>query len=182
MKIPITEPEKINFQELMTYYGYKGRIGSIQLKQKIFKNIILQSMAEHSLTPNLAVKFQRWKGVNIGKHVYIGPKTFIDVLYPQLITIEDYVSIGYSMIFAHANATNSYLIKAKIFPRDVKPVIIKRGAWIAAGCIILPGVTIGEHAIIGAGSLVNKDIPPRTLAAGTPAKPIKKLDFGDYKE
>lgn len=177
MNIPITEPEKINFRELMDYYGFQGKLGSIKLKNKILKNMILQSLAEHSPTPNLTITFQRWKGVNIGNHVYIGPKTFIDILYPHLINIEDYVSLGYSMIFAHSNPTCSYLIKAKVYPRYVKPVYIKRGAWLGAGCIVLPGVTIGENSIVGAGSIVNKDIPSNTLAAGSPAKPIKKLNL-----
>jgi len=169
-------PEEINKRELMDYYGYKGRIGFFKLGQKIFKNMILQSLAERSFLPDVAVKFQRWKGVNIGKHVYIGPKTFIDVLYPHLITIEDYVSVGYSMIFAHSNPTNSIYIKNKYYPRRVAPVTIKKGAWVGAGCIILPGVTIYENSIIGAGSVVNKDVETETLYAGVPAKKIRKLD------
>ena len=53
-------------------------------------------------------------------------------------------------------------------------VIIEDGVWVGANSTILPGVTIGEKAIIGAGSLVNKDIPPYCIAVGNPCKPIKK--------
>ena len=176
-EIPITEPEKINIRELMDYYHLKGVLGALRLRLKIAKNMFLQTLAEFSPTPSMAVMLQRMKGVKVGKHVYIGPKTFIDILYPQLVTIEDYVSIGYSMIFVHSNPTNSYLIKAKIYPRIVMPVTIKKGAWVAAGCKILPGVTIGEHAIVGANSLVNKDIPSKHLAVGNPAKVIRELNF-----
>lgn len=175
MAIPITEPEKINIKELMDYYGYHGLFGSFLLKMKILKNMILQSFAEHSPTPGLTIMFQRMKGVNIGEHVYIGPKTFIDILYPQLITIEDYVSLGYTMIFVHSNPTNSYLLKAKAYPRKFAPVVIRKGAWIGAGCLILPGVTIGKHAVVGAGSVVIKDVPSKTLYAGNPAKKIKDI-------
>jgi acetyltransferase-like isoleucine patch superfamily enzyme len=171
------EPEEINKKELMKYYGYTGRIGFIKLSQKIFKNMVLQSLAERAPLPELAIKFQRWKGVNIGRHVYIGPKTFIDILYPHLVTIEDYVSIGYSMIFVHSNPTNSIYIKKNYYPRKVSPVTIKKGAWIAAGCIILPGVTIGENSIVGAGSVVIKDVVEYSLYAGIPAKKIKDLNF-----
>ena len=53
--------------------------------------------------------------------------------------------------------------------------MIKRGAWIGAGAIILPNVTIGERAVVGAGAVVTKDVPPYTVVAGVPAKEIKKL-------
>lgn len=169
------EPEEINKRELMEYYGFNGKIGHIKLAQKIFKNMILQSLAERAYLPELSVKFHRWKGVKIGKHVYIGPKTFIDILYPHLITIEDYVSIGYSMVFAHSNPTNSIYIKKQYYPRKIAPVTIKKGAWIAAGCIILPGVTIGSNSIVASGSVVIKDVEKESLYAGVPAKKIKDL-------
>ncbi len=56
------------------------------------------------------------------------------------------------------------------------PVHIKRNAWIGMGAIILPGVTIGENAIIAAGAVVSKDVPDNALVGGTPAKMIKSLD------
>lgn len=55
------------------------------------------------------------------------------------------------------------------------PVTIRRGAWIGAGCILLPGVTIGENSVVGAGSVVTRDVPARTLCAGNPARLIKQL-------
>lgn len=58
----------------------------------------------------------------------------------------------------------------------VLPVTIKRGAWLCSRCIILPGVTIGEYAVIGAGSVVTKDVPAYQLWAGNPAKFIKEID------
>ncbi|WP_255453216.1 acyltransferase [Thermococcus sp. GR6] len=79
------------------------------------------------------------------------------------------------MIFAHANPTNSIELKLNFYPRIVKKTKIKRGAWIAPGCIILPGVTIGENSVVGAGSVVTKDVPPYTVVAGNPAKVIKHL-------
>jgi len=55
------------------------------------------------------------------------------------------------------------------------PITIENGVWIGAGAIILPGVTIGQYSIIGAGSLVRKDVPPRTIVAGNPAKIIRAI-------
>ena len=59
------------------------------------------------------------------------------------------------------------------------PIVIEDGAWIGAGAIILPGITIGEYAVIGAGSVVTKDIPAYTIAAGNPCKLIRKIDGHD---
>src|SRR5580704_18648655 len=55
------------------------------------------------------------------------------------------------------------------------PIVIERNAWIAAGAIIVGGVTVGENSVVAAGSVVTKDIPPNTLAAGNPAKVIRSI-------
>ena len=55
-------------------------------------------------------------------------------------------------------------------------IIIKKGAWIGAGASILPGVTVGKYAIVGAGAIVTKDVPDYSVVVGTPAKVVKKLD------
>lgn len=60
--------------------------------------------------------------------------------------------------------------------QDVKPVRIGTGAWIVANVIILPGVSIGENSVIGAGSVVTRSIPPRVVACGNPARIVKRLD------
>src|SRR5690606_36889731 len=59
---------------------------------------------------------------------------------------------------------------------NVAPIPIGRGAWIGQNAVILPGVTVGELAIVGANSVVNKDVPPRTVVAGAPARAVKRWD------
>lgn len=174
---PIGEtPEELNEQELMDYYGYKGKIGKAKLKARLARSWILQFLASISPTSNLAATFHRARGVKIGCHVFIGPHVQIDLLYPHLVTIEDYVSIGMnSMIFAHSNPTCSIFLKKNFYPREVAPVVIKRGAWIPPGTIVLHGTTIGENSVVGAGSVVVRDVDPFTIAAGVPAREIKKL-------
>jgi len=178
----LEEPEEVNWKELMEYYQYKGRIGSIKLKFRLFRSWLLQSLASISPSSNLTVIFQRARGVKIGRHVFIGPNMLIDLVYPHLVTIEDYVSMGYGMIFAHSNPTNSKEVKKYYYPRKVAPVRLKRGAWLGAGVVVLPGVTIGENSVVGAYSLVSKDVKPYTVVAGNPAnqikelKPLKKID------
>ena len=56
-----------------------------------------------------------------------------------------------------------------------KPIVLENNVWIGGSCTILPGVTIGENAVIGAGAVVTKDIPANTVAAGNPAKVLRKL-------
>ncbi|MBU0482788.1 MAG: N-acetyltransferase, partial [Proteobacteria bacterium] len=63
-----------------------------------------------------------------------------------------------------------------------EPTLVKKGASVGSGCTILSNVTIGENAILGAGSVITKDVPPNTIVAGNPAKIIKKTgDRGEGK-
>jgi acetyltransferase-like isoleucine patch superfamily enzyme len=173
------QPEKINLSEIKGFYNYKGIVGTLRLYSRIFASWVLQSLACLSPSPGLTVLLQRMRGVNIGKHVFIGSYVNIDDIYPGMITIGDFVSIGMrTMIFAHSNPTCSLELKTKYYPRKVKPVVIKRGTWIAPGCIILAGITIGENSVIGAGSVVTKDVPPYHVVAGSPAIIMKRLDIG----
>lgn len=166
----------MNEQEIMAYYEYHGALGRFKYKSRFFRNWVLQLIAKNSPHPGLAASLHRLRGVNVGEHTYIGPEVVIDEVYPELITIEEYVSIGMrTMIFAHSNPTCSIELKEKFYPRVVKPVVIKKGAWIAPSCIILAGVTVGENSVVGAGSLVTSDVEPYSVVAGHPAKVIKKL-------
>jgi acetyltransferase-like isoleucine patch superfamily enzyme len=169
-------PEEINLRELMEYYGYGGKTGKVRLYIRFLKSWLLQFLASISPQSGLTVLLNRMNGVKIGNHVYIGSYVQIDGTYPSLVTIEDYVSIGMNtMIFAHSNPTNSIWLKKHVYPRKTASVTIKRGAWIAPGNTILAGVTIGENSVVGACSLVVKDVEPYTVVAGVPAKPIKEL-------
>ena len=61
-------------------------------------------------------------------------------------------------------------------------IVIKKGAWIGAGASILPGVTVGKYAIVGAGAIVTKDVPDYAVVVGIPAKVIKTLDKDKFPE
>jgi acetyltransferase-like isoleucine patch superfamily enzyme len=63
---------------------------------------------------------------------------------------------------------------------NVRPVRIERGAWLAQNVVVMPGVTIGAGAVIGANSVVNRDVPPRTVAVGAPARVIRSIDEGGH--
>lgn len=109
------------------------------------------------------------ENVRIGKNVFING----NVLFMARggITIEDNVQI----------AANVQLISNNHDPYErmvltCKPVLIREGAWIGAGATILPGVCVGKHAVVGAGSVVTRDVPDYAVAVGNPAKVIKTLD------
>jgi acetyltransferase-like isoleucine patch superfamily enzyme len=168
---------KTNEAELMEYYGYEGNIGKIKLRLKFLKSWILHSLAYSSPLPNFVIQLQRSRGVKIGKNCHFSPYVLIDLLHPELITIEDNVTIASnSMIFAHVNPTTNEFLKNHGYPRTIKPVVIKNGAIVSVGCIIIAGVTIGKNSIVGAGSVVSQDIPDYCIAVGNPARIIKKID------
>src|SRR5437870_2655451 len=114
------------------------------------------------------------KNAKIGKHCKISTHTFIC----EGVTIEDECFIGHHVIFINdrypkaANADGSLQTDSNW---TVIPTRVGRRASIGSGAVILCGVTIGESALVGAGSVVTRDVPPYTVVAGNPAKEIRKV-------
>ncbi len=125
------------------------------------------------------------KGAIIGKDCNICAHSLIegDVVIGDRVTIksgvflwdgtciEDDVFIG-----PNATFTNDLMPRSKVYPPIFLGITIMRGASIGANATILPGITIGEYAMVGAGSVVTKDIVPRAVAAGNPARIIRMLE------
>ena len=167
----------VNEQEIMKYYGYSGAYGRLQLRFRFFRTWMLHKLAYSTPLSNFAIKMQKSRGVKIGKNCHISPYVLIDLLYPQLVTIGDNVTIGTNtLIFAHANPTTNLFLKKNGYPRKVEPVHIKSGAVLFPGCIITAGVTIGENALVSAGSVVFEDVPDFCVVVGNPARVVKKID------
>jgi acetyltransferase-like isoleucine patch superfamily enzyme len=168
---------EINEKELMDFYNYSGRLGKFQLKLRLLKSWILHWIAYSSPHPGVTIYMQKARGIRIGCNCHIAPYVQLDWLYPSQISIGDNVAIGSNtMIFAHINIGTNEFLKTKKYPRQVKPVNIKTGAWINPGCIITAGVTIGENSILSVGSIVTNDVPDYCIAAGNPARVIKKIE------
>ena len=107
--------------------------------------------------------------IKIGKRVFINSNLL--AMARGGITIEDDVQIAANVQLLSNNHD--------VYDRQVltcKPILIKEGAWIGAGASILPGICIGKHAIVGAASVVTKDVPDYAVVVGNPAKIIKMLD------
>jgi len=172
----LKNPFSVNEKEVLEYYGLEGSFGKFSLRCKFIKTWILHSLAYSSPLSSFIIKMQRSRGVKIGNFCHMSPYVLIDLVYPQLVTIEDNVTIGSnSMIFTHANPTSNLDLK-KIYPRKVESVLIKKGAVIFPGCVITAGVTIGKNSMIGAGSVVGEDIPDNCVALGNPVRVVKKIE------
>jgi len=114
---------------------------------------------------------------NFGRFIQIGKNVFINHACSFLdmggITIEDEVLLGPRVnLITENHPLNPADRRALI----CKPIIIKRKAWIGAAATILPGVTIGENAVVAAGAVVSKDVPANTIIGGVPAKVLKNLE------
>jgi len=120
--------------------------------------------------------------VQVGKHTYGAPKIFGD---KNLVKIGAFCSIAKEVVFLCNHDHN--LDNVSTFPFNVLwgcgqnnhptgkgPIVIGNDVWIGYRAIILSGVTIGDGAVVGAGSVVTKDVPPYTVVAGNPAREIKK--------
>jgi len=168
---------KVNEEELMEYHGYSGIGGKIKLRINYLNSWVFHSLAFHSTHSGFAINMQRRRGVKIGKNCHLNPYSFIDLIYPELITLGDNVTLGsYSMLFAHSNPTANLFLKEGEYPRKVAEIKIKSGAVVNPGAIITSGVTIGENSIISPGSVVSHDVPDYCVVVGNPARVVKKID------
>lgn len=114
------------------------------------------------------------KNAFIGKRCKIQSHTFIC----EGVTIEDEVFVGHGVMFINDRYPRSTADSGDLQSEadwTVVPTLIKRRASIGSNATILCGVTVGEEAIVGAGSVVTKDVPPRTIVAGNPARVIRKI-------
>lgn len=115
------------------------------------------------------------KNAVIGNNCKIQSHTFIC----EGVVIEDEAFVGHSVVFINDKYPRSTSERGKLQTEDdwsVEPTVVKKGASIGSGATILCNVTIGENAIVGAGSVVTKDVPPDTIVAGNPAKKTRSIN------
>lgn len=156
--------------ETLKLIGKLNSSGDITEAREILSQIFEQELDESTTVfPPFTTNFGRF--TKIGKQVFINHGcSFLDL---GGITIEDDVLIGPQVKMVTENhpldpATRKGLL--------TKPILIKRNAWIGAGATILPGVTVGENAVVAAGAVVSKDVPDNTVVGGIPAKVLKQLN------
>lgn len=120
------------------------------------------------------------KGARIGRRCKISSHTFIC----EGVTIEDEVFVGHNVTFINDMYPRATVEGGGLQTEAdwaVVPTLVRKGASIGSGATILAGVTVGEEAIVGAGSLVTKDVPPRSIVAGNPARFLREIGEGRRK-
>ncbi|MGG1554951.1 MULTISPECIES: acyltransferase [Paenibacillus] len=136
-------------------------------KWKAVRNFIFIQFTRYC--PSLPVKnwiYRHVLGMKVGEHTAFALMVMVDVFFPERIYIGTNTIIGYNTtILAHEYLTKEYRLG------DVR---IGSNVMVGANSTILPGVTIGDNAVIGAGSVVHKDVPPNSFVAGNPLQTIRE--------
>lgn len=117
----------------------------------------------------LRIFFHRLRGVRIGRGCEIGYFVIMGNVHPDMIIIKDgAVVTAHCTLLEHDNA---YYYTGRGEVKSL-PVIVESNAFLGIGCVVMPGVTIGEGAIVGAMSFVKDDVPPNSVVCGQPARQI----------
>lgn len=160
---------------------------------KFFGNIrlkFLEGMLDWSILepiePRLLRPFiLRRMGCKVGKGCFIGDYVRVDTSHTDMITIEDSVSIASgSRLLCHQRDFSDYCVGDDYMKLGytVKPIHLKKGCLIGMESFVMPGVTVGEGAVVGAGSLVAKDVPDWCVAVGRPAKVVREIPKREITE
>jgi maltose O-acetyltransferase len=118
----------------------------------------------------------RMAGYRVGSQVFIGEDLIIRDERSDwgMVTIGHRVAIADRVTLVVASNANFSRIR-NLIGEVHRPIVIEDDAWLGAGVIVLPSVTIGRGAVVGAGAVVTRDVPSFTVVAGVPARPVKKL-------
>ena len=153
--------------------AFKNLINAIILKYCMY-SVILSPLNYRLIRP----KLWRLMGAKVGKGVFIGYEVWMDFNNSNLITIGDGVHIANRcLLLCHQRNLKNYLIgsDSSKLPYKKGKINLGNNVMVGMGTIIMPNVTIGEGTMIAAGSVVTRDIPAWTIAAGIPAKVIKQV-------
>ena len=124
-----------------------------------------------------ALPGNHYSNLQIGDGCYLGKEVLLDLA--EKINLEDQVTISMRVtILTHTHAGKSNLSQSRLLP-SYAPVKLRRGCYIGAGAIILPGVEIGQDAIVGAGAVVTHSVLPCTTVVGVPARVIADAKFDE---
>lgn len=148
-------------------------------QQKEKQTLLKQLFAEIGESCYIEAPFHaNWGGkhVHLGSHVYVNYNlTLVDDTH---IYIGDHVMIAPNVVIA----TGTHPIHPELRRKEAQfnlPVHIQDNVWLGAGCLVMPGVTIGENSVIGAGSVVTKDIPANVVAVGNPCRVLRDISEKD---
>lgn len=126
--------------------------------------------------------FLKLSGHSIGEGVWVGKELLIidDCSLKERAIIGNRVAFAPRVTLVLQSFPNYSRIK-EIAPTKCEDILIGDDTWLGTGSIILPGVSIGEGSIVGAGSVVTRDVPPYTIVAGVPARVVRSLDISSVE-
>jgi len=162
-----------------------GRVPRRQYEREIAPRGLLRALFQKSLRilarfcipPGARLALYRMMGISIGRHVFAGLDTWLDDRFPELIRIEDDATLSVRvMMIVHDDARPMDRTGPVAADGTVAPVVLERGCDLGAGAILLPGVTVGQRAVMGADAVVTRDVPPGRVVAGVPARVIEEAD------
>lgn len=166
--IPYFDHDNKSLKNTIAHSSARRQMSPLQFAVRKIRNIILSRWSYNCPLNGPRIRWNRKRGVTIGENVYLGQYCVLDNAYPEYIYIEDNVSLaGKVTMIAHANPYKHF---ENVVMSEVAPIVVKEGAWIAEGAIVLKGVTIGKNAIVCAGTVVDKDVPNNSMAKGNPMK------------
>lgn len=172
------QPHEI-VQRIMFDYDGLSREQIIELCGALPRKMVRWMGAHHPDNHTRKIFFEL-TNVEVGEGVVINPNLIVSDGYMSLFKIGKRAALGPNVTIICESAPNNSLLQRDEYVVRIltcaKPVIIGEDVWVGANAVILPGVTIGRGAIIGAGTVVNQDVPPNTVVAGVPARFIHRLD------
>ncbi|MBA2117933.1 sugar O-acetyltransferase [Bremerella alba] len=154
----------------LCYRLHHEQRGDVQSRQRILVELLGAGGATATIEPPFQCDYGR--NIHLGENVYFNFNCV--VLDVCRVTIGDHTLIGPSVqIYTATHPLQAKLRREQEFG---KPITIGSDVWIGGGAILCPGVTVGDRTVIGAGSVVTKDLPPDVFAAGNPCRVIREID------
>jgi galactoside O-acetyltransferase len=165
--------EQLECLEILYDYNHT-RPSESQKREQILKNLLAEIGENCYIEPPLHANWGKY--THFGNNVYANFNlTLVD---DTDIFVGDNVMFGPNVVIATAGHPVDPPLREKVAQFNI-PVRIGKNVWIGAGAIVLPGVTIGDHSVIGAGSVVTKDIPPNVVAVGNPCRVLREINDRD---
>lgn len=143
-----------------------------RLRRKLCKR-----WAQNAFFPGARLHLLRWAGMTIGDDVYIADGLVVveELADPGVVTLGDRVSFGPRITLVVSSHPNASRLRDLGLARKA-PIVVEDDAWLGAGVVVMPGVRIGRGAVVGANSVVTRDVPPGHVVAGSPARTVRVLD------
>ena len=161
-------------------FDYEGlTLEQIEQEAAPLPRKMLRWLGAHHPDNHTRKVFFRMTGVHIGEGTNVTPGLVVNDGYSGLCHIGKRVSIATNVTLVVDSNPNNSRLDAEPYVKEhlvkTAPVVIEDDVWLGTNAVVLPGVRVGRGAVVGAGAVVTRDVPPFTVVAGVPARPIRAL-------